>query len=126
MKDMRADEKLLRRILTNLLSNAIKYSPDGGTIGMDVRREGEQVVFEVSDEGIGIPLDAQTHLFEPFHRARNAEHIQGTGLGMAIVFESIRLHNGTIAFQSEEDQGSTFTVRLPYAAQPAPQPKDGG
>ena len=106
------DEKLLRHIFSNLLSNAIKYSPDGGEVRMKVFAEGAQTVFEVSDQGIGIPADEIHHLFESFHRASNVGSIQGTGLGLAIVKQSVDLHGGTINVASHAGQGACFTVRL--------------
>ncbi len=107
------DEKLLRHILGNLLSNALKYSPAGGTVGFEVRREGEEMVFEVSDRGIGIPAGEVAHLFGSFHRASNVGAIQGTGLGLAIVKHAVEKHGGRIAVSSELGKGSRFTVRLP-------------
>jgi PAS domain S-box-containing protein len=107
------DEKLLRHIFSNLLSNALKYSPGGGQVGFKVRREGESTVFEVADQGIGIPPDEVSHLFESFHRASNVGAIQGTGLGLAIVKNAVEMHGGAIEVKSVLGQGTTFTVRLP-------------
>ncbi|WP_053076726.1 7TM diverse intracellular signaling domain-containing protein [Caenimonas sp. SL110] len=111
------DEKLLRHVLGNLLSNALKYSPGGGEVRFGVRREmqdkGSVTVFEVSDQGIGIPADEIAHLFESFHRASNVGAIQGTGLGLAIVKNAVEMHGGTIEVQSRIGEGTTFTVRLP-------------
>jgi PAS domain S-box-containing protein len=107
------DEKLLRHILGNLLSNALKYSPGGGVVGFEVRREDGEMIFEVSDHGIGIPPDEVGHLFGSFHRASNVGAIQGTGLGLAIVKHAVDKHGGRIAVASELGKGSRFTVRLP-------------
>lgn len=107
------DAKLLRQILTNLLSNAIKYSPAGGSIELEVTCQGHEAVFRIADQGIGIPLAAHAHLFETFHRADNVGSIPGTGLGMAIVKNSVDLHRGTIEFSSEVGVGTVFVVRLP-------------
>ena len=109
----RFDEKLLRHIFGNLLSNALKYSPGGGDVRFEVRREGEEVVFEVADQGIGIPADEIPHLFESFHRASNVGAIQGTGLGLAIVKNAVEVHRGRIEVQSRLGEGTRFTVRLP-------------
>ena len=108
------DKHILQRIFTNILSNAIKYSPQGGEIRFVVRREGDRVKFHISDEGMGIPKDEQKHVFEPFHRARNARDFQGTGLGMAIIHENIALHRGEISLESDEGKGTHITVDLPY------------
>ncbi|MDB5872438.1 MAG: domain S-box protein [Ramlibacter sp.] len=107
------DEKLLRHIFSNLLSNALKYSPGGGQVGFKVRREGDSTVFEVADQGIGIPPDELSHLFESFHRASNVGAIQGTGLGLAIVKNAVEMHGGGIEVRSELGEGTVFTVRLP-------------
>jgi PAS domain S-box-containing protein len=108
-----ADEKLLHNILTNLLSNAIKYSPDGGEVIVNLARQGDEAVFEISDSGIGISDDDQKHLFEPFHRGQNVSGIKGNGLGLKIAKDFVDVHGGTIAYVSEIGKGTTFTVRLP-------------
>jgi signal transduction histidine kinase len=109
----RADEHLLRHILTNLLSNAVKYSPAGAPVRLQVRRDRHDVVIRVEDSGLGIPVADQARLFEAFHRGRNTGRIPGTGLGLVIVKRSLALHGGQIEFTSQEGQGTQFTVRLP-------------
>lgn len=106
------DEKLMRSIVTNLLSNALKYSDD--EVEFDVECTEDYIVITISDTGIGIPHNDQKHLFEAFHRAPNAIHIKGTGLGMSIVKYAVDAHDGTIEFSSAEDQGTTFEVILPF------------
>ncbi len=113
------DDKLLRHIFGNLLSNAIKYSPGGGEVRFDVRREGAEMVFQVRDHGIGIPPDEIGHLFESFHRASNVGAIQGTGLGLAIVKNAVDMHRGRIEVDSRLGAGTTFTVRLPLEEEAA-------
>jgi PAS domain S-box-containing protein len=107
------DEKLLRHIFTNLLSNAVKYSPQGGTIHFEVTCQQEEAIFQVKDEGIGIPLEEQQRLFEPFHRAKNVGTIPGTGLGLSIVKRLVDLQQGNIVVTSKVGVGTTFTVSLP-------------
>jgi PAS domain S-box-containing protein len=107
------DEKLLRHIFSNLLSNALKYSPGGGEVRFEVRREDSATVFEVADRGIGIPPDEIGHLFESFHRASNVGAIQGTGLGLAIVKNAVEMHGGAIEVKSRLGEGTTFRVSLP-------------
>jgi signal transduction histidine kinase len=107
------DEKLLMHILGNLLSNAIKYSPQDTTILFGCYCNEEEVIFEVKDEGIGIPTEDQGRLFESFHRAKNVGNIPGTGLGLAIVRNSVDLHGGRIIVESEPGVGTTFKVILP-------------
>lgn len=113
------DRKLLRRAFTNLLSNAIKYSPQGGRVLFTLCRTEDEAIIQVSDEGIGIPAEDQAQLFEPFHRASNVSSLPGTGLGLAITRQSIERHGGSISVQSQPDQGTTFTVRLPLRNHPA-------
>ena len=107
------DEWLLDQILTNLLANAINYSPEGGAIQLKLVCTEDTVRFEVSDHGIGISPDDQEHIFELFHRGRNAETIRGIGLGLSIVQRGVLAHQGTITFESQEGAGTTFSVTLP-------------
>ncbi len=107
------DDKLLRHILSNLLSNAIKYSPQGGTVHFDLVCEQDKAVFQIKDQGIGIPVADQDKLFNSFHRASNVGTISGTGLGLAIVKKSVDLHGGKITVQSEVGASTTFTVTIP-------------
>ena len=107
------DPKLLRQILTNLLTNAIKYSPPESNIDLNLKVEELELIFEVKDHGIGIPVDDLNKLFTTFHRATNTGNIQGTGLGLAIVKKCVDLHQGKIEVHSILNEGSTFTLRLP-------------
>lgn len=109
------DEKLLRQILAHLLSNAIKYSPEGGTVHLDLIYQDTDVVFQIKDEGIGIPPEDQQRLFQPFRRGTNVGNIDGTGLGLAIVKQCVDLHCGKIAIASQVGVGTTVTVTLPLA-----------
>jgi signal transduction histidine kinase len=107
------DEKLLRQILSNLLSNAIKYSPIGSTIHFDLAYQNGAAVFQIRDEGIGIPAEDQEKLFELFHRAKNVGNIPGTGLGLAIVKKYLDLQGGKISVDSDIGIGTQFTVTIP-------------
>jgi signal transduction histidine kinase len=109
------DKNLLIHILTNLLSNAIKYSPEGGTVSLEAIGEPHQVTFHIRDEGIGMPPDFKDKLFQQFERGSNVGQIKGTGLGLSIVKRAVELHGGQISFESEEGQGTTVIVTLPYA-----------
>jgi PAS domain S-box-containing protein len=109
------DEKLLRQILSNLLSNALKYSPEGSTVQFDLTAKNDRVIFQIQDQGIGIPPADQSLLFEAFHRANNVGTIQGTGLGLAIVKQCVDLHRGEITFTSEVGKETTFIVILPLS-----------
>jgi PAS domain S-box-containing protein len=107
------DEKLLRHILGNLLSNAIKYSPGNRSVQFNLTCLNDKAIFQIQDQGIGIPPEDLPRLFESFHRARNVGTIQGTGLGLAIVKQCVDLHKGEITVASEVGKGTTFTVTLP-------------
>lgn len=109
------DDKLLRLILSNLLTNAVKYSPNGSTIWFRLTCFDRQVVFQVQDQGIGIPLSDQSKLFGSFFRASNAKTTPGTGLGLSIVQQCVELHGGDISFESQVGVGTTFTVTLPLS-----------
>ena len=107
------DPRLLRPILSNLLSNAIRYTPDDKAISLKLAKRHNQLIFQVQDNGIGIPSEDRPHLFEPFHRGRNVSNIPGTGLGLSIVKQFVELQRGVIEVSSRVGVGSTFTVRLP-------------
>ena len=107
------DERLLRSILSNLLSNAIRYTPDDQAIHLKLAKRRQKLIFQVQDEGIGIPPEDKRQLFEPFHRGQNVSNIPGTGLGLSIVKQFVELQNGTIGVTSRVNRGTTFTVRLP-------------
>lgn len=107
-----SDKKLLKNILTNLLTNAFKFT-EKGAIWFEAAVSEESLAVVVRDQGIGISPDDQRHLFETFFRAKNAQNIQGTGLGLHIVQRYVKLLNGEIKLQSELNKGTTVEVTLP-------------
>ena len=111
------DTAQLREALTNLISNAIKYTPNGGEITIYLCEEEDHYIFEVVDNGYGIPDDQQERLFQPFYRAKSQEtqQIEGTGLGLHLVQNIIERHKGRMRFQSVYGEGSTFgfSFRVP-------------
>ncbi|WP_414544607.1 scytonemin biosynthesis sensor histidine kinase [Nostoc sp. CCY0012] len=107
------DKKLLEPVLKNLLENASKYSPDGSEIDFKLACDNDNVIFQVQDRGIGIPVADQKRLFEPFYRGSNINNIAGTGLGLSILKTLVDLHGGQVAVESAVGLGTTFTVRLP-------------
>lgn len=111
---MTASEEKMKQLFTNLIMNAIKYSPDGGTIQVRGHMKGSHMVLTVEDEGIGIPEKALPFVFDKFYRADNSDtrKIGGTGLGLAICRMIVMDHGGSIAVQSEEGKGSTFTLQF--------------
>ncbi len=108
-----SDKRLLRNILLNLVSNAIKFSPEDSVVEISCANNKKQVILSVKDCGIGISEEDKQHLFERFFRARNAQNIQGTGLGLHIVSKYIELLNGKIDLKSEIDRGTTFIITIP-------------
>jgi PAS domain S-box-containing protein len=114
------DREQLGRALLNLLTNAVKFTPAGGRVVLDARRDGEDLVITVSDTGVGIPLDEQDRLFTRFFRSSVATRmaIQGTGLGLAIVKQIVEEHGGTVGIVSTPDVGTTVTVTIPAGEEP--------
>lgn len=112
-EEFQADYSLIRYIFSNLLGNAIKFSPPDSEV--KVRLEFLEGDLEVSfiDQGIGIPKEDQAKIFQSFFRASNVGNVQGTGVGLSIVSEFVKLHKGKIRLESEEGQGAVFTVSLP-------------
>ena len=110
-----ADEEKIRQLLNNLLNNAVKYSPSGGAIDVVLMTSFDQVILQVRDEGIGIPEQSLSRLFEKFYRVDNSDSrkIGGTGLGLAICKEIVTGHGGEIHVESVVKEGSLFTVKFP-------------
>lgn len=104
----------LHHVVVNILGNALKYSPPDSTVTITLRYTPAHVELAVADQGIGIPAEVQAQLFEPFFRAENAQDVQGSGLGLSIVKQSLALLGGTITIDSVEHEGTTVTVTLPY------------
>ncbi|WP_245768539.1 ATP-binding protein [Stigmatella aurantiaca] len=108
------DREMWEKVVLNLLSNAFKFTLQG-TITVRLREQGGQALLEVQDTGTGIPPEDLPHLFERFYRVKGAQgrtH-EGTGIGLALVQDLVRLHGGTVRVQSEAGVGSCFTVGLP-------------
>lgn len=112
--DALLDPRLVRYIVSNLVSNALKYSPAGDAVRVDIHGTDDQVIFSVSDKGIGIPADEVDRIFNPLYRASNAANFNGMGLGLALVKTSVEACGGSINVQSELGKGTTFIVSLPH------------
>lgn len=112
---VRGDEHQIGLLARNLIDNAIRYTPPDGIVTVTVGRNGSDAVFEVEDTGAGIPLNAQSRVFERFFRVDEdrARGSGGTGLGLSIVKHVAEMHGGHVSLRSELGEGSTFTVRLP-------------
>jgi hypothetical protein len=112
------DPVQLERMVVNLLTNAVKFTPDGGTVEVALRSDGELSQITVKDDGMGITEDDQTKLFNRFFRSTPAteQAIQGTGLGLTIVQAIVALHGGKIHLASAYGEGTTVTVTVPRVA----------
>jgi signal transduction histidine kinase len=115
---VRGDDQQLCLLVRNLVDNAVRYTPDGGSVRVDVFREGNDVVLRVADDGIGIPLQAQGRVFERFYRVDKdrSRDRGGTGLGLSIVKHVAELHGGHVSLHSELGEGSIFTARFPSSS----------
>ncbi|MBZ0308110.1 MAG: PAS domain-containing sensor histidine kinase, partial [Anaerolineae bacterium] len=109
---LRLDPRLIQQTITALLSNAVKFSPPGREVQIRLDCTGNPIQLQVKDSGIGIPEPDQKHMFQAFHRARNADTIPGTGLSLALVKQAVTRHQGDITFESKVGVGTTFTVTL--------------
>jgi PAS domain S-box-containing protein len=113
-----ADERRLKQVLVNLLSNAVKFTPENGKLGLEVQadKEEKRIMITVWDNGIGISESDLTRLFQPFVQLDSglAREVTGTGLGLTLVAQMVRLHGGSVAVESESGKGSRFTVILPW------------
>jgi signal transduction histidine kinase len=107
--------ELLGHAAENLITNALRYTPEGGTVVIDIRSERDTVILEVSDTGIGIPENDIPHIFDDFFRAGNARKFTsgGTGLGLAIARGIVERHGGAIGVRSRLGEGTVFTVSFP-------------
>jgi two-component system OmpR family sensor kinase len=119
------DADYLKELLLVLVDNAIQYTPDGGEISLSLRRQGDEAIIAVSDNGVGIGSEDLPHLFERFYRADHARHrametARGTGLGLSIAQWIAEEHGGRIEVASEHGQGTTFTLSLPAVADVTP------
>jgi signal transduction histidine kinase len=117
------DRDKLEKILLNLLFNALKFTPAGGAVRLKVEKQNEELVFIVSDTGVGIAEKSLPFVFDRFWQedGSSKRKFQGVGIGLALVKELTEIQNGTTAVQSREGEGAAFTIRLPYlAAPPAP------
>ena len=112
---VRVDRPQILRVVDNLVANAVKFTPDGGSVRLVARREGDTAIVEVADTGLGVPPAEQPELFNRFYRGTNAieKAIPGSGLGLAISQVIAEAHGGRIQLESTPGAGSTFRLLLP-------------
>lgn len=109
------DEDMMSQVWVNLIHNSIKFTPEGGSIRVDLHKDGKAVECKISDSGIGIDEGAQKHIFERFYKVDKSRERtkKGSGLGLAIVKKIVETHGGKISVQSEPAVGTVFTISLP-------------
>ena len=115
LKPMLGDNDQMQRALGNLVGNAIKFTPSGGSITVTSEMIKNDISLKVTDTGCGIPEEELSGLFSEFKRLKGTANIEGTGLGLFIVKTIVETHNGTVAVESKEGVGTTFTISLPAA-----------
>ncbi|HYP65306.1 MAG TPA: HAMP domain-containing sensor histidine kinase [Steroidobacteraceae bacterium] len=120
-----ADRGKIRLILENLVSNAVKYSPKGGTIHLQARAAGPQLVLDVADSGPGIPPEDREHVFEAFYtgRAARATAVKGTGIGLSVVLEFVAAHGGSVQIIDGQFPGAHFRITMPLRAGSGDRPR---
>ena len=112
------DASRLHQVLLNLVTNGIRHGGEGATVTLRLRREANDVLIDVIDDGKGMSKEDAAHIFERFYRADTSRtrDTGGSGLGLAIVHSLVEQHDGSISVDSELGRGTTFTVRLPALA----------
>jgi len=117
------DATRLQQVIQNLIDNAVKYTPPGGLIGIESTIEGDEAVFKIEDNGIGVAPDMQTHIFELFTQVPDPDNFdeKGLGIGLSLVKNLVLQHGGTVQVRSNGlGKGSDFTIRLPLPASSEP------
>ena len=117
LPEILVDARRLEQVLTNMVANAIKYTPNRGIIRVAVSHNNKGIMFQVSDNGRGIPLEDLERIFEPFYRVApdsDEAPVSGTGLGLALSKTLVELHGGKIWAESSPGKGSVFCFTLPF------------
>jgi two-component system phosphate regulon sensor histidine kinase PhoR len=115
LPEPKLDKDKIATVLVNLLGNAVKYTPSGGRVAFRVHATDQNLDIDVEDTGVGIAADELPRIFDKFFRSNDprVQEQNGTGLGLALVQEVVRLHGGRVSVESQIDKGSTFQVVLP-------------
>jgi signal transduction histidine kinase len=106
---MRGDSDLLKQAVLNLVTNAMDAMPNGGRLRVRVEKGGDKLNLEISDTGSGIPPELRDKVFQLYFTTKP----KGSGIGLAMTYRAVQLHNGTISFKSEADSGTTFRLEFP-------------
>jgi signal transduction histidine kinase len=112
---VRGDPSRLHEVIGNLLTNALKFTPAGGSVLLQTGPQDQRAVLRVRDSGAGIPPDELPHIFDRFFRGRGAAGVAGSGIGLTVVAELVRAHDGQLEVSSSPGQGTQITVTLPRA-----------
>jgi len=113
------DPQKIHLVVQNLIDNALKYTPSHGRVEINLKQEGQEIIFSIKDDGVGIPTSQRDKIFSKFFRADNVIRMQteGSGLGLFIVKNIIKAHTGRVWFESQEGIGTTFYFALPLELQ---------
>jgi two-component system, sporulation sensor kinase E len=106
---LKLDPKYLKQAVLNLVKNAISAMPDGGILRVSTQLRGDQVLFRISDNGVGMSADVRDKIFEPYFTTKDF----GSGIGLTLVYKVVKEHMGDISVLSREGRGTTFTITLP-------------
>jgi signal transduction histidine kinase len=107
------DPARVRQVFANLLDNAVKYTPEGGSVTVRARPEGDWVTVQFTDTGIGVPPEEQGRIWERLYRGDKSRSQRGLGLGLSVVKAVVEAHGGRVSVRSQPEQGAEFTVQLP-------------
>ena len=110
---IRGNQEMLKQVWINLLDNAIKFSPENGTVTIQIHQAQEHLVFRILDQGCGMSQETMAHIFDKFYQGDISHSTSGNGLGLAIVKKIVELHGGTVSVSSS-GSGSTFEIKLPF------------
>jgi signal transduction histidine kinase len=126
LPEIYADEERMLQVFDNLLNNAIKFSPSGGPVNISISDIGHSLQVDVTDQGIGIPLDQHSKIWRRFYQVDGSatRRYNGLGLGLTIVKTVIERHGGKVSLNSEPGKGSTFTFTIPKIEMRAHRPID--
>jgi NtrC-family two-component system sensor histidine kinase KinB len=119
---VKVDPNKITWVLTNLIANALRYTNKGGHITVGAEKMSNFVGVSVADDGVGIPLEHQSKIFDKFVQVKSDQAVGGSGLGLAICKEIIKAHGGAIWVESAPGEGSTFTFTIPIANHPSTSP----
>ena len=114
VRQMVGDGEKIRQVLVNLIDNALTFSDEGCIIKIDMQRNGRMLDITITDNGWGIPEEDMPHLTERFYRGKHGDKVKGTGLGLALSQEIVKMHGGSMSIKSTPGKGTAVTMSIPY------------